>query len=115
LFLKFSLSDHWLFSTLQDGFELPSRLGVSAADCFLSISGALTKVADSKKSKLNARAKDQAIAFVQSPTTDKKEKSDSKFLVSMIDRDYILWHHLDDIICLVRRLLSVSYTVLVLV
>ncbi|KAK2363382.1 casein kinase protein HD16 [Trifolium repens] len=26
-------------STLQDGFELPSRLGVSAADCFLAISG----------------------------------------------------------------------------
>ncbi|KAL9331609.1 hypothetical protein ACSQ67_001219 [Phaseolus vulgaris] len=95
-------------STLQDGFELPSRLGVSAADCFLSLSGALTKVADSKKSKLDARAKDQAITFVQSPTTDQKEKLDSKFLMSMIERDYTLWHHLDDIICLVGRLLSWS-------
>ncbi|XP_027939676.1 uncharacterized protein LOC114193892 [Vigna unguiculata] len=95
-------------STLQDGFELPSRLGVSAADCFLSLSGALTKVADNKKLKLNARAKDQAITFVHSPTTDKKEKLDSNFLMSMIDRDYTLWHHLDDIICLVKRLLSWS-------
>lgn len=87
---------------------------MSAADCFLSLSGALTKVADNKKLKLNARAKDQAITFVHSPTTDKKEKLDSNFLMSMIDRDYTLWHHLDDIICLVKRLLSVSYTVLVL-
>ncbi|KAG2405658.1 uncharacterized protein HKW66_Vig0049130 [Vigna angularis] len=93
-------------STLQDGFELPSRLGVSAADCFLSLSGALTKMADNKKLKLNARAKDQAITFVHSPTTDKKEKLDSKFFMSMIERDFTLWHHLDDIICLVRRLLS---------
>lgn len=99
---------------MQDGFELPSRLGVSAADCFLSLSGALTKMADNKKLKLNARAKDQAITFVHSPTTDKKEKLDSKFLMSMIERDFTLWHHLDDIICLVRRLLSVSYAVFVL-
>lgn len=71
-------------------------------------------MADNKKLKLNARAKDQAITFVHSPTTDKKEKLDSKFLMSMIERDFTLWHHLDDIICLVRRLLSVSYAVFVL-
>ncbi|XP_022634851.1 uncharacterized protein LOC106757598 isoform X2 [Vigna radiata var. radiata] len=65
-------------------------------------------MADNKKLKLNARAKDQAITFVHSPTTDKKEKLDSKFLMSMIERDFTLWHHLDDIICLVRRLLSWS-------
>ncbi|KHN26335.1 hypothetical protein GLYMA_19G141900v4 [Glycine max] len=96
-------------STLQDGFELPSRLGVSAADCFLSLSGALTKVAESKKSKLNTRAKDQEITFVQSPTIDKKVNLESKsLLMSKIERDYTLWHHLDDIICLVQRLLSWS-------
>ena len=33
-------------STLQDGFELPSRLGVSAGDCLLAVSGALTKLAE---------------------------------------------------------------------
>ncbi|TKY62599.1 hypothetical protein E2542_SST12457 [Spatholobus suberectus] len=100
-------------STLQDGFELPSRLGVSAADCFLSLSGALTKASElqsqSKKLKLNTRTKDQAITFVQSHTIDKKVKSDSKsLLMSKIERDYTLWHHLDDIICLVQRLLSWS-------
>lgn len=98
-------------STLQDGFELPSRLGVSAADCFLSLSGALTKVAElqSKKSKLNTRTKEKAITFVQSSTTDKKVKLDSKSsLLSKIERDYTVWHHLDDIICLVQRLLSWS-------
>ncbi|CAJ1911035.1 unnamed protein product [Sphenostylis stenocarpa] len=95
-------------STLRDGFELPSRFGVSAADCFLSLSEALTKVADIRKSKLNTRAKDQTINFVQSPTIDKKEKLDSKSLMSIMERDYTLWHHLNDIICLVQRLLSWS-------
>ncbi|XP_020211045.1 uncharacterized protein LOC109795896 isoform X1 [Cajanus cajan] len=98
-------------STLQDGFELPSRLGVSAADCFLSLSGALAKVADlqNKKLKLNTRAKDQAITFVQSPTIDKKVKRDSNFLMSKVEGDdYTLWHHLDDIIYLLQRLLSWS-------
>ncbi|KAK7336580.1 hypothetical protein VNO77_17125 [Canavalia gladiata] len=97
-------------STLQDGFELPSRLGVSAADCFLSLSGALAKAVElqSKKSKLNARAKDQAITFVQSPTIDMKVKLDPKSLMSKIERGDTLWHHLDDLICLVQRLLSWS-------
>ncbi|XP_027348855.1 uncharacterized protein LOC113860619 isoform X2 [Abrus precatorius] len=98
-------------SNLQDGFELPSRLGVSAADCFLSLSGALTKVAEhpSKKSKLNATAKDQEITSVQSSAIDKKVKLDSKsLLVSKIERNCTLWDHLDDLICLVQRLLSWS-------
>ncbi|KAK7285567.1 hypothetical protein RJT34_20343 [Clitoria ternatea] len=98
-------------STLQDGFELPSRLGVSAADCFLSLSGALTKATElqSKKSKLNAIAEETAITFVQYPTVDKKLTLDSKSsLISKNDRDYTLWHHLDDLICLVQRLLSWS-------
>lgn len=106
-------SDLSRFSILQDGFELPSRLGVSAADCSLTISGALTKEAKlkDKKSKFNTKAKDQAITFVQCPTVDKKVKSDSKsLLMSKFERDYTLWHHIDDLICLVQRLHSVSYT-----
>lgn len=90
---------------------MPSRLGVSAADCFLTISGALTKAAklQDKKSKFNTKAKDQAITYVQSPTIDKKVKSDSKsLLMSKFERDYTLWHHLDDLIFLVQRLLSWS-------
>ncbi|XP_045793361.1 uncharacterized protein LOC123888366 isoform X3 [Trifolium pratense] len=98
-------------STLQDGFELPSRLGVSAADCFLAISGALTKAdkLQDKKLKFNTEAKDQAITLVQSPMVGKKVKSVSKsLLMSKFERDYTLWHHLDDLICLVQRLLSWS-------
>ncbi|PNX95783.1 hypothetical protein L195_g018977 [Trifolium pratense] len=92
-----------------DGFELPSRLGVSAADCFLAISGALTKAdkLQDKKLKFNTEAKDQAITLVQSPMVGKKVKSVSKsLLMSKFERDYTLWHHLDDLICLVQRLLS---------
>lgn len=97
---------------MQDGFALPSRLGVSAADCFLAISGALTKEAKlkDKKTKFNTKAKDQAITIVQCLTVDKKVKSDSKsLLMSKFEREYTLWHHIDDLICLVQRLHSVSY------
>lgn len=105
------LSDVLHFSTLQDGFELPSRLGVSASDCFLTISGALTKVAElqGKKAKLNTKAKDQTITIIPSHTIDKKVKLGSKtLLTSKIERDYTLWPHLDGLICLVQKLLSVS-------
>ncbi|WJX83974.1 hypothetical protein P8452_66591 [Trifolium repens] len=98
-------------STLQDGFELPSRLGVSAADCFLAISGALTKAdkLQDKKLTFNAKAKDQEITLVQCPIFDKNVKSDSKsLLMSKFERDYTLWHHIDDLICLAQRLLSWS-------
>ncbi|KAK2363452.1 hypothetical protein QL285_088437 [Trifolium repens] len=98
-------------STLQDGFELPSRFGVSAADCFLAISGALTKAdkLQDKKLTFNAKAKDQEITLVQCPIFDKNVKSDSKsLLMSKFERDYTLWHHIDDLICLAQRLLSIQ-------
>ncbi|OIV92331.1 hypothetical protein TanjilG_10541 [Lupinus angustifolius] len=98
-------------STLLDGFEFPSRLAVSAADCFLTLSGALTKLAEvqGKKLKLNIKAKDRAITSIQTPTAYKNVKVDSKsLLISMMERNYILWHHLDELICLVQRLLAWS-------
>ncbi|CAL0310061.1 unnamed protein product [Lupinus luteus] len=100
-------------STLLDGFEFPSRLAVSAADCFLTLSGALTKLAEvpGKKLKLNIKAKDRAITSIRSPTADKNVKVDSKsLLISMMERNYTLWHHLDELICLVQRLLAWSKT-----
>ncbi|KAK7244632.1 hypothetical protein RIF29_39457 [Crotalaria pallida] len=92
-------------STLQDGFELPSRLAVSAADCFLTLSGALTKLAEvqGKKPKLNTGGKARAVTSVQSPTVDSKSS-----LISKFERDYTLWHHLDELFCLVQRLLAWS-------
>ena len=103
---------------MQDGFELPSRLGVSAADCLLALSGALTKLAEvqGKKLKLNARAQDRAITFAQSPSVDKEVKMDSKSLsMAKTEGDYALWHHLDELIHLVQRLHAVSYTLLSLI
>ncbi|XP_028774436.1 uncharacterized protein LOC114731438 isoform X1 [Neltuma alba] len=97
-------------STLQDGFELPSRLGVSAADCFLALTEALTKMAESQRNKLksDAGAACQPITLVPS-TGDKKVKLASKSLtMSDTGRDYFLLHHLDGMICLVQRLLAWS-------
>lgn len=95
-------------STLQDGFELPSRLGVSAADCFLALTETLTKIAEAQRSKLKSEAS-QPITLIPS-ASDKKMKLASKPLsASNTRRDYILWHHLDVMICLVQRLLAVSH------
>ncbi|KAE9590737.1 hypothetical protein Lal_00023286 [Lupinus albus] len=98
-------------STLLDGFEFPSRLAVSAVDCFLTLSGALTKLAEvqGKKLKLNIKAKDRAITSIQTCTAVKNVKVDSKsLLISMMERNYTLWHHLDELICVVQRLLAWS-------
>ncbi|KAI4348718.1 hypothetical protein L6164_009405 [Bauhinia variegata] len=98
-------------STLQDGFELPSRLGVSAADCFLTLTEAITKVAEIERNKLrsNTTARNQAITLSPSPSGDKKVKPNSKpLLTPKIERNYALLHHLDELICLVQRLLAWS-------
>ncbi|XP_054775738.1 uncharacterized protein LOC129284315 isoform X2 [Prosopis cineraria] len=95
-------------STLQDGFELPTRLGVSAADCFLTLTETLTKMAESQSNKLksDARATSQLITLVPS-ASDKEGKLASKSLtMPNTGGDYILWHHLDGMICLVQRLLA---------
>ncbi|KAL1312396.1 hypothetical protein HN51_039011 [Arachis hypogaea] len=97
-------------STLQDGFELPSRLGVSAGDCLLAVSGALTKLAEvqGKKSKLNARGKDWATTSVHSPSVDEVKLDAKSLLMTKTEGEYTLWHHLDVLICLVQKLLAWS-------
>ncbi|WJX83916.1 hypothetical protein P8452_66542 [Trifolium repens] len=50
-------------STLQDGFELLSRLGVSAADCFLAISDSFL---GAKKSRfLHAKGLEQVLKWLE--------------------------------------------------
>lgn len=58
--------------------------------------------------KSNARATDQPVTLVPS-IYDKKAKLTSTSLISKTERDYILWHHLDGLICLVQRLLAVCH------
>lgn len=93
-------------STFQDGFELPSRLAVSAADCFLALTEALTKKVLSNKPTSNSSALKRVITLV--PASDKKAKPASKSLeVSNMEMEYLFWDHLEELINLVQRLLAV--------
>lgn len=92
---------------MQDGFELPSRLSVSAADCILSITEALLKkpkVSSQMKQTSNLKAVDQSIASIAFPK-DKKVKQSPQ--PSSLEGESLLWNHLQDLITLVQSLLAV--------
>lgn len=99
-------------STLQDGYELPSRLAVSAADCFLALTEALTKkakVSSNRRKLSDSNAPKRQLTLVAIDSGDKKAKPGSESLVtSNMEMEYILWDHLEELICLVQKLLAVS-------
>ncbi|EEF35634.1 conserved hypothetical protein [Ricinus communis] len=96
-------------SILQDGFELPSRLSVSAADCILAISEALTK----KPKALNSNASDRPISLKPTSMGERKVKPTSKSLDdSNFDMAFLLWDLIKELITLVQRLLAVLEQVL---
>ncbi|XP_021893322.1 uncharacterized protein LOC110811211 isoform X2 [Carica papaya] len=98
-------------STFQDGFELPSRLSVSAADCFLAITGALTRKAEipvNRSKSINSSRSDPAVALV--PTNISKKKVSQAHEPSCINgkMELLLWNHLEELIVLVQSLLAWS-------
>ncbi|KAJ7972235.1 putative ARM repeat superfamily protein [Quillaja saponaria] len=98
-------------STLQDGFEFPSRLSVSAADCFLALTEALSKKAkvQGNRSKSNLKTPNQSITLAPGAIVDKKVTPVSNSSeISHFERDYYLWQHLEELICLAEKLLAWS-------
>lgn len=92
-----------LGSTLQDGYELPSRLAVSAANCFLSLSEALIRKAKVSSNKAKKRP------VVSLDGGEKKAKPAPETLdASNMELDYILWDHLEEVYGLVQKLVAVS-------
>ncbi|KAF2307855.1 hypothetical protein GH714_032638 [Hevea brasiliensis] len=96
-----------LCSTLQDGFELPSRLSMSAADCILSISEALTKKNKwSRKSRpLHAKGVEQVLKWLQEikghygyfqDETDANFPKTGALLLSSCWKHYSILLHLED-------------------
>ncbi|KAL6210028.1 hypothetical protein ACLB2K_020966 [Fragaria x ananassa] len=97
-------------SSLQDGYELPSRLAVSAADCFLALSEALIREAKvlSNKAKLSD-SKAQKRPVVSLDGGEKKGKPAPETLdASNMELDYILWDHLEEFYGLVQKLVAWS-------
>lgn len=93
---------------MQDGFELPSRLAVAAADCILAISEALTKknkdLGDTPKATVSGGS-GRPIASIQEKRVKQAPKSSE---VPNIEMAFLLWDQLDELKNLLQRLLAVS-------
>lgn len=111
------LMSFYLYSTINDGFELPSRLSVSAADCLLSLTEALTKtprVSTERQKSSNFKASDQHTTLISSATREKKGKPVHKSLeLTNMEMEFLLWGHLQELISLVQRLLAVCYILVI--
>ncbi|XP_043816177.1 uncharacterized protein LOC110622515 isoform X3 [Manihot esculenta] len=114
-FVEDTLLVYPLFDTYsiqgKDGFELPSRLSISAADCILSISEALTKknkVLSKNRKLLNSNASDPPISPVPAVTGEKSAKTSSEFSDSNFDMAYLLWERIQELTTLMQRLLAWS-------
>ncbi|CAN0899283.1 hypothetical protein LINGRAHAP2_LOCUS20190 [Linum grandiflorum] len=83
----------------QDGFELPSRLSVAAADCILAVSKALTK-----KETPNVARHPRAPQFTDSAENKGKQTFESSE-VSSSKISYLLWDQIDILIALSQKLL----------
>lgn len=100
-----NISSTCFCSSLQDGFELPSRLAVSAADCVLVLTESLTKipaVPSSRQKSSDLSAPNQRVAVVAA-SGDKKSSE-----VSNGGIENLLWDQLEEVIHLVHKLLAVS-------
>lgn len=97
-------------SVLQDGFELPTRLAVSAADCVLVLSEALSKKPVDSRSP-RERGSLGPIPFNKPISILEKhgEKKDlSPSVSNNVEGGYLLWQLLDQLIILVEKLHSWS-------
>lgn len=102
----------WFCSILQEGFELPSRLSVCAADCVVSLTSALTTKAEvqTRQKRLNVSSSYQQVTFFSNAVDDQREKPiSSSSKDSDSDMEYLLWHQLKDLVILVQRLLAVCF------
>ncbi|KAI3471584.1 hypothetical protein Pfo_028234 [Paulownia fortunei] len=95
-----------------EGFELPTRLAVAAADFILSLTVALTKkdLASTQKQKSSSfNAKNQPLNLL--PTTandrDKKMRKASE-VPSSLELNLLLWNNLNELITLVKKLTAWS-------
>ncbi|XP_008442244.1 uncharacterized protein LOC103486160 isoform X1 [Cucumis melo] len=98
-------------SMLQEGFELPSRLAVCAADCIVSLTNALTRKAEvqTRQKRSNANSSYQQVTIFSNTVDDQREKPISNASKdSYLDMEYLLWDQLKDLAKLVQRLLAWS-------
>ncbi|CAA6662885.1 unnamed protein product [Spirodela intermedia] len=99
-------------STLVDGFELPTRLAVAAADCTLVLTEALTKkefMSSSQKPLTDSKKKNELIKMI-SLSDSEKERNQTQVTDTSDDigSEFLLWHYLNELVILVEKLESWS-------
>lgn len=105
--VSFLILKHFYYSGLQDGSELPTRLSVAAADCFLALTEALTRKTLLSKVPSRNNASNSVVALSRiaenkvEPVTTSSESSNN------VELDWLLWDHLDELIVLVQKLVAV--------
>ncbi|WZZ17814.1 hypothetical protein YC2023_110903 [Brassica napus] len=92
-----------------DGYEVPSRLSVSAADCLLSITGALARSNDASanrpKPSATIKGSHQPVALIPN-VSEKKIKQTSRPEDAASETNCILWNHLEELTRLVQSLFA---------
>ncbi|RVW16552.1 hypothetical protein CK203_069319 [Vitis vinifera] len=104
-------------STVQDGFELPTRLSVAAADCILDLTKALTRktsitdVSSRRSKSSNSDVSNLPTTLVPAAVGEKKVKPTSKSaeFSNKLEMELLLWDHIDKLIILVQRLLAINF------
>ncbi|KAL6523246.1 hypothetical protein OROGR_016849 [Orobanche gracilis] len=101
---------------MQEGFELPTRLAVAAADFVLSLTVALTqrdlpsnKITKKQKSS-NVNVKSHTLSLLPDATNDGEENTLRKTseLSSSLELKLLLWNNLSELITLVKKLTTWS-------
>ncbi|KAL5729342.1 hypothetical protein ACHQM5_002313 [Ranunculus cassubicifolius] len=100
-------------STVQEGFELPTRLAIAAADCILVLTKASTEKAISEVPSIHTKSPEQDMEkrLVTTPSTasvEKKVISASRSQQGSETMEVVLWNHMDKLIILVQKLLAWS-------
>ncbi|XP_047307736.1 uncharacterized protein LOC124911311 isoform X2 [Impatiens glandulifera] len=99
-------------STLQDGFELPTRLSIAATDCILALTLAFTKnelIPNSSSRRPKSLSTTLLVTPADAPCSEKKGKSTSiSTQGSDVEMNVELWNHLDELIVLVQKLTAWS-------
>eukprot|EP01018_Ginkgo_biloba_P032849 Gb_14493 [translate_table: standard] len=102
-------------SVQHDGFELPTRLSIAAADCILVFTQALTesnclpKVVTSRKMEQDQNSKRQLVTPIDTSESsiggikDDLPSTSGRGSSSM-ERERLLWDHLDNLVVLVQQL-----------
>lgn len=104
---------------MREGFVLPTRLAVAAADFIISHTVALTRkdldsgVSANKEKLFTSNLQNQSISTLAAASNEKvKTASKGLELSKNLEMKSLLWAHMDDLITLVDRLRAVCLQII---